>query len=217
MYSVLKEGGKDRVNFSHSGESTSTAAFVDLRTHGEELCWEELAHYRRISPDYFRAKYAQNEYGVVYTVQAIFHYKWRAVGEQVPLSEVLMMCLVHRTQPTLAYNLEMVKVWELFDPFWTAATFIPYWKPEAPATTNDQVNILASTFLKRDEKQALVVVSNWSYENVKATVTLDKDKLGFVPTKVTLVDNATNKETPVDLNNPTFDINSRDYKVLLVK
>jgi hypothetical protein len=217
MYTILKSDQRDRLNFAHSGESTSAAAFVDIRTHGEELVQEELDHYRRLSPDYFRAKYAQNEYGVPYTFYAVFHYKWRAVGEPVPVNEILMMCLVHRITFGLAYNLEMLPVWKVFDPWWTAATFIPYWREDCPSTTADPLNVLASTFLQADQKQALIVVSNWSYQPVQTTLTLDWAKLGFGPAPIQLIDVPTGNATALAGATPTLAIPARDYRVLLVK
>jgi len=217
MYAVLKSDGKDRVNFSHSGESTSTAGFVDVRTHGEELCQEEFDHYKRLSPDYFRAKYAQNEYGVPYTFYAVFNYKWRAIGDRVPMSEILMMCLSHRIMPALAYDLELMPVWKTFDPWWTSAQFIPYWKPNAPATTNDPVNVLSSTFLKREEKQALIVVANWQYKDATAKVSLNTAELGFTPKSVELLDVEAGTAKSLNLSDIKVDLKSRNYQVLLVK
>lgn len=217
LYNILKEDGRDRLNFSHSGESTSSASFLDVRTHGEELCWEEKDHYKRLSPDYFRSKYAENEYGVPYTFYPVFYYTWRAVGKPTPTSEVMMMCLPHRVMPAIAYNPETGPIWDLFDPWWTEAKFIAYWKPNAPATTSDPINVLASTYLKREKGEALVVVSNWSYQDQQATVRLDPAKLGFAPKTVSVVDNATNAITPLSVSNLSLSIPNRDYRVLLVK
>jgi hypothetical protein len=217
MYTILKSNGRERLNFSHSGESTSAGAFVDIRTHGEELIQEEKDQYRRLTPDYFRAKYAQNEYGVPYTFYAVYHYKWRAVGEPVPLNEILMMCLVHRVTFGLAYNLEMLPVWHVFDDWWTAATFIPYWRDDCPSTSDDPLNVLASTFVKAREKKALVVVSNWSYKAVRTEVRLDWAKLGFGPAPLKLVDIPSGSATPVVGERATLEIPARDYRVLSIE
>jgi hypothetical protein len=217
LHTILKAGGRDRLNFAHSGESASAAAFVDIRTHGEELIQEEKDHYRRLTPDYFRAKYAQNEYGVPYTFYAVFHYAWRAVGEPVPLHEILMMCLVHRVTFGLAYNLEMLRVWEVFDPWWTAARFIPYWRAECPATTDDPLNVLASAFLKTEQKKALVVVSNWSYQPVVCTLSLDWGKMGFGPVPLSVIDMPTGKAMTVPGEGARLEIPARDYRVLRIE
>jgi hypothetical protein len=215
LYAILKSGGRDRLNFAHSGESTSAGAFVDIRTHGEELIQEEKDHYRRLSPDYFRAKYAQNEYGVPYTFYAVFHYKWRAVGETVPLNEILMMCLVHRVTLGVAYDLEMLPVWRLFDDWWTAARFIPYWRDDCPSRTSDPLNVLASTFLKAEQRKALIVVANWSYGAATAGVTVDWAKAGFGPVPLKLVDVPSGNRVDLGEGSVTLAIPARDYRVLI--
>ena len=61
MYTLLKADGKDRINFNHTGEGGAIGAFADVRAHGEEICWEGKDHCRRLTPDFVRARYAQND------------------------------------------------------------------------------------------------------------------------------------------------------------
>ena len=218
MYTLLKADGKDRFNFTHSGEGAATGAFSDVRTHGEEICWEGADHYRRITPDYFRAKYAQTEYGAPYGFYPVFYYHWRAVGEPISIEEIMMMCLAHRVQPALAYNQpEMLPLWRLFDPWWTTSEFIPYWREARPVVSDDPVNVTASTFLKREEKKALVVLSNWKYEPVEAGIAVDAAKLGFTPTKTTLIEVSAEKRTPADAARPKAAIPARRYRAILLE
>ncbi len=218
MYNVLKADGRDRINFSHSGEGGATGAFNDMRTHGEEICWEGKDHYRRVTPDYFRAKYAQTEYGVPYTLYPVFYHKWRAVGEQVPLSEIMMMCLAHRISAAVAHlETPMLPLWRLFDPWWTTSDFIAYWKPEAPVQTDDPVNVTASTFLKKAENRALVVLSNWKYEPSTITVQADPARLGFTPKSVQLIDVLAEKSSELQPDEMSVQLPARDFRVLLLE
>lgn len=218
MYTVLKADGRDRINFSHSGEGGATGAFNDVRTHGEEICWEGKAHYRRITPDYFRAKYAQTEYGVPYTFYPVFYHKWRAIGEPVPISEIMMMCLAHNITAAVAHvQMEMLPLWRLFDPWWTSSEFIAYWKPEAPVATGDPVNVTASTYLKRAERRALVVISNWKYEPVDVAVIPDAAKLGFTPESARLIDVFAEKSSALTPGKLSVRLPARDFRVLLLE
>ncbi len=197
MYRILKSEGRDRINFSHSGESPASAAFVDVRTHGEELVWEGLNHYRRLTPDYFRAKYAQNEYGIPYTFFAVFHYSWRKVGDAVPTREILMMTLPHRVSFPLTYELEVLPVWRIVDPWWTAE-FHPYWRSDCPVTSAKPTEVLTSAFVRPEQRDALVAVSNWSYEPQAAEIRIDPAKLGFAVDAVYVVDTATGERKRLD-------------------
>ncbi len=218
MYNVLKADGRDRVNFSHSGEGGTIGAFNDARTHGEEICWEGADHYRRITPDYFRAKYAQTEYGVPYAFFPVFYYTWRAVGEPTPISEAMMMALAHRLSVTIAHNQpEMLAIWRLFDPWWTSSDFVVYWKPEAPVQTERPLEVTASTFLKKEEGKALVVLSNWAYQDVDVAVLADSAKLGFTPSRYTLIDVIAETESELDPAGPRVQIPARDFRALLVE
>jgi len=217
MYALLKADGKDRINFNHSGEGGAIGAFADVRTHGEEICWEGKDHYRRIAPDFFRARYAQNENGSVYTFLPILYFSWRKVGEATPLSEALMMSLAHRVGLTIAWSPEIVKVWEVFDPWWTTSDFIPYWKGLAPVVSSVPLEVTVSTFLKRAEKQALAEVSNWTYEAASVDLRLDPAKLGFRPTRLEQIDIPTGAVTPLDLQHPTLEVKARNFQAVRVR
>lgn len=217
MYVCLKADGKNRLNFSHSGEGGSTGAFNDVRTHGEEICWEDTNYYKRITPDYFRTKYAQTEYGVPYSFFPVFYYSWRAIGKPTPISEALMMSLAHRVGVTVAHlQLEMNPVWDFFDPWWTSSDFKVYWRDNAPATTND-LNVTASTFLKAAEGKAIIVLSNWNYNDTDAVITLDINKLGFTPSKFELIDVISGKKEKINGNNLKAKLKARNFKVLSIE
>jgi hypothetical protein len=217
MYTLLKADGKDRLNFNHSGEGGAIGAFADVRTHGEEICWEGKDHYRRITPDFFRARYAQNENGSVYTFLPILYFSWRKVGEATPLSEALMMSLAHRVGLTIAWSPEILKVWEVFDPWWTTAEFIPYWKAQAPIASSAPLDVTVSTFLKPAEKRALAEISNWTYETATVELRPDAARLGFAPTALERVDIPTGKTVALDLRQPMVEVKARDFQVVLVR
>lgn len=214
MYRIFKAGGRDRINFSHSGESPACAAFVDVRTFGEELIWEGLDHYRRLTPDYFRAKYAQTEYGMPVTHFAVFHYSWRKVGEAVPVREVLMMTLPHRVSFPLTYDMEVLPVWKIVDPWWTAAEFIPYWRQECPVRTSEPAMVLSSVFRRVDDGRALVILANWNYEPRRVRLEIDPDKLGFEVGRAVEWDTVEPKEIPLEWPLKEFELPARDFRIL---
>lgn len=214
MYRLLKRNGADKINFNHNGESPSTAGFVDIRTDGEELIWEGKEHYRRITPDYFRSTYAQNEYGIPYTFHAVFHYSWRRVGDVVPVREVLMMTLPHRVSFTLAYDVETLPVWEIVDPWWTTSDFRAYWYANCPVTTDIPTEMLSSVFIKQAEKKALVIFSNWSFEDRTARWQIDTGKLGFDVKSIYEIDTITGERRPVALDALVMSLKSRDFAIV---
>jgi len=183
IYTYLHTGGRDGVVFSHTTKQTALSGFYNVITEGEEWCVEKERQYTRLSPDMFRAKVMQNQYGTPFTWYVFHQYSWRGsnYGTPVPFHEVLMMGLVHRILPTIGDKIggeKIIPIWDLMDKWWTTSEFIPYWNPKDPAKTNSE-EVLASTYMKQNEKQALVVVSNWKYEEAKAEVVLDFTPFGF--------------------------------------
>ncbi|MBQ6472308.1 MAG: hypothetical protein IJJ33_10015 [Victivallales bacterium] len=193
MYRLLKKDGLGKINFNHNGESPATAAFIDVRQDGEELIWEGQEHYRRITPDYFRSTYAQTEYGIPYLFHAVFHYGWRRVGDIVPIREILMMTLPHHVQFALAYDVEILPVWQIIDPWWTSSDFRAYWHSNCPVSTSEPTQVLSSMFIKPNEKRALVIFSNWSYETKAVNWEIDCDKLGFKVNRIADIDTVTTR------------------------
>ncbi|HIE51418.1 MAG TPA: hypothetical protein EYP85_06630 [Armatimonadetes bacterium] len=219
LYTYLHTGGREGVIFSHTMHETLVSGFQDVVTQGEEWCVEKERQYRRLSPDMFRAKEMFTQYGTPFTWYAFHQYSWRGdrYGGPVPFNEILMMCLPHRIFPTIGDRVggeKIMPVWDLFDEWWTTSKFIPYWSPASPVKTNAPEYILASTYLK--PKQALVVVSNWSYKPQKAQVAFDWQGLGLDGRRAKVTEALTGKVPAVDGDRVSLALPARDLAILLV-
>ena len=220
IYTYLHTGGRDGVVFGHTMHQTALAGFQDVVTEGEEWSVEKGKQYRRLSPDMFRAKEMKNQYGTPFTWYIFHQYVWRGsrYGTPVPFHEILMMGLVHRILPTIGDKIggeKIIPIWDLMDNWWTTSEFIPYWNPDVPVKTGSE-EILASTYLKQDEKQALVVVSNWKYGDAKARVSFDFTRFGF-GRRLKITDAFSGKNISLDKeNNLYLNIPKRNFKLMIV-
>lgn len=214
VYNVLKSGGRDYPHYTHTGGHMALDSFVDVRTEGEEWgAGERPVMFKRLSPDHFRASYARNDSGIPFTF-----YTLPKEQPHATLRENLMMTLPHRVGFCLeaAMDVGIVPVWDLFEEWWTAAEFIPYWSASSPVTTSDPLRVLASTYLKKPEGKALVVIANWKFEPAKVGVSIDSGKLGFAPVSAKVLDPISKEEAvrkPADI---VFEIPARDFRVLLL-
>ncbi len=183
LYRLCHTQGRDAVLFRHGMPVAAIAGFVDVVTQGEDWCREGTRQYDRLTPDIFRAKCMRIQYGTPYTWY-VFHHYYRGVkfGGRVPLHAILAYCLPHRVLPAEGRP-GMWPVWDAFAPFWTTADFIPYWDPRSPARTGD-ADVLATVYLKKTPRQALLVVANWSRRPKRVNVRLDLNALGFRPGRV---------------------------------
>jgi len=220
LYTYLHSGDRGGIIFSHTMRDTSVAGFLDVVTEGEEWCVEGANQYKRLSPDMFRAKAMKNQYGTPFTFYTFHQYDWRArtYAEPVSLNEILMMCLVHRILPTIGDDVGMrdiPPIWDLFGAWWTSSRFIGYWDADYPVKTGSE-EVLASVYLKADEKKALVVVSNWRYEKTTAEVTIDWTKLGWDPNAVSIKDALSGKPVALEKDKLVFSLAARDLKILLM-
>ncbi len=220
IYTYLHTGGRDGVVFSHTMKQTALAGFQDVVTGGEEWCVEKKRQYRRLSPDMFRAKVMQNQYGTPFTWYVFHQYSWRGskYGTPVPFHAVLMMGLVHHILPTIGDKVgarDIIPIWDLFDKWWTSSKFIPYWDPKDPVKTGSE-EVLASTYMKQNERRALVVISNWKYKDTKAKVNFDFTRFGF-GSRLKVTDALSGKRILLDKGNKLYlNLPKRDFKVMLV-
>ena len=220
LHTMLKSGGRDGIIFSHTTQAPCVVGFVDVVTQGEEWGTAHERQYRQLTPDMFRSREARVQYGTPFTWYVFHQYSWRGkrYGGPVPFHEVMGMSLLHRTLPTVGDGtgvVEIVRYWDLLDPWWTTSEFLAYYAPDAPART-DKADVLASTFLKRAEGKALVVVYNWAYEPREFTLTLDWRRLGLAGEGVRITDAFSHEvvgqgRTPIRLKLP-----ARDLRILLV-
>ncbi len=182
LYVVNKSNGRDAVLFRHGMPVAAVAGYVDVVTQGEDWCRELDKQYDRLTPEIFRAREMRIQYGTPYTWYCFHHYyRGERFGGRVPLCTILAYCLPHWTLPTEG-GVGMWRVWDVTDPFWTDSEFLPYWSPKSPVRTGDK-DVLATVYLKRRERQALLVVANWATEPRQVDVQIDLARMGFDPAR----------------------------------
>jgi len=220
LHALLKSDGRDGIIFSHTTQAPCVVGFVDVVTQGEEWGVAHERQYRQLTPDMFRSREARTQYGTPFTWYVFHQYSWRGkrYGGPVPFHEVMGMSLLHRTLPTIGDGVgavEIVRYWDLLDPWWTSAEFIAYYAADAPVKAEPR-DVLASTFLKRRQSKALVVVYNWGYEPADARVWFDWPRLGLDPARARITDAFTGGRlgqgrVPLPLKLPP-----RDLRILLL-
>ncbi len=221
LYTYLHTGGNNGVVFSHTMCQTSYSGFLDVVTEGEEWGTEEARQYRQLSPDMFRAKEMKNQWGTPYTFYSFHQYTWRGsnFGEPVPFHEILMMCLPHHVLPTIGDEVggkAIIPIWDLLDAWWTTSDFIPYWSPQSPAKSSMPESVLGSVYLKKNEKKALLVVSNWNYVDANAEITFNWKQFGFEPRKV-IKDAMNGTEISVEGNQIKFPLPKRNFRIFQIE
>ncbi|MGD8239040.1 MAG: DUF6067 family protein [Armatimonadota bacterium] len=185
LYRLNKGGGRDAVLFRHGMPVAAVAGFVDVVTQGEDWGREGNDQYDRLTPGIFRAKEMRIQYGTPYTWYTFHHYYRREkFGGRVPLSAILTYCLPHRVLPT-AGHLGMWPVWDVVDRFWPKSEFIPYWSPASPIHIEES-GVLGTVYVKRDEKEALLVVANWNAAPRTVDVAIDVEAMGLDRTRAKL-------------------------------
>ena len=186
LYVVNKSDGRDAVLFRHGLPIAAVAGYVDVVTQGEDWCREAGKQYDRMTPEIFRAREMRIQYGTPYTWYCFHHYyRGERHGGRIPLCAILAYCLPHWTLPTEGH-VGMWRVWDVTDPFWTDSEFLPYWSPESPARTGDE-SVVATVYLKRRERDALLVVANWGTAPRQVDVHIDLPRMGFDPVRTQIV------------------------------
>ena len=183
LYVVNKSNGRDAVLFRHGLPVAAVAGYVDVVTQGEDWCREGDKQYDELTPEIFRAREMRIQYGTPYTWYCFHHYyRGERHGGRIPLSTTLAYCLPHWTLPTEGH-MGMWPVWDVTDPFWTDSEFLPYWSPQCPVRTGDK-DVVATAYLKRGEREALVVIANWATTTRSTEVQVDLARMGFDPARV---------------------------------
>ncbi|WP_298061860.1 glycoside hydrolase domain-containing protein [uncultured Rikenella sp.] len=108
--------------------------------------------------------------------------------------------MVYGMAPRLPWSGNPVPLWKLWDAVgMQRAVMSGWWDPAAPATT-DNANVLATTYKLPGEK-ALLAVANWTNEPQSFRLTIDADRLGFVPVQAALPEVETlQSAAPLDLS-----------------
>jgi len=231
LYQLNKSNSRDAWLFRHGMPVAAVAGFVDVVTQGEDWCREGSDQYDRLTPEIFRTREARTQFGTPYTWYAFHHYyRGEKFGGRVPLSTMLAYCLPHRVLPTAGHT-GMWPVWDVLDRFWIDSEFLPYWSPASPVRI-DVPNVLGTVYLKRETKEALVVIANWDAETRRAEVVIDTQKLGMDPTRAQLTralrhpllqpedapetDRMTNRPLHYDNERVMLELHGRNLEVLIL-
>ena len=212
LYTYLHAEGRNGVVFAHASARPEFIGFVDVLTAGEDWGADRKEQYARLSPDMFRAKEMYIQYGVPATFYSFHQYSWR-VKDPVSMDEILMMTLPHRLLPTIGDKTgakAIIPVWDIMDNWFTSSDFIPYWNPESPVKTNSET-VLATLYNKPDEKQALMIVSNWGYKPSEAKISFDFGK-GVKMTEIY----PGNKAVAADKNSVSLSMEARIFKIIRI-
>ncbi|GEM_PF-934547 len=215
MYTYLHTGGRNGVIFQHQMPPALYAGFVDLTVEGESWGGEGKNRYTRLTPDMFRAKEMKIQYGTPYLWYDFFQVRVSRKDGPISLGESLAVTLPFYVLPSLG-GPRIFPYWDLLDKWWTTAEFIPYWA-KGKAVSTDNKLVLASTYLKPEEKKALIVVANWNYSPVQSEVTLDFNRLGISARKAKVVDAMSGKPVKRKGARILLNIPKRDVKFLLVE
>ena len=92
--------------------------------------------------------------------------------------------------------------------------FRAYWYANCPVTTDIPTEMLSSVFIKQAEKKALVIFSNWSFEDRTARWQIDTGKLGFDVKSIYEIDTVTGERRPVALDALVMSLKSRDFAIV---
>jgi len=215
MYTYLHTGGRDGVIFNHQMPPALYAGFVDLTVEGESWGGEAKNRYTRLTPDMFRAKEMKIQYGTPYLWYDFFRVRISRKDGPTSLSESMAVTLPFNVLPSVG-GPEVFPYWDVTDQWWPGAEFIPYWSKKKAASTDNKL-VLASVYLKPEEKKAMLVVANWNYNPVQTEVTLDFNRLGIDPGKAQVVDAMNGKPVERSGDKLNLKIPKRDLKLLIIK
>ena len=100
------------------------------------------------------------------------------------------------------------------DPWWTTSDFRAYWYPNCPVSTSAPTQVLSSVFIKPEEKKALVIFANWSYDKQSVQWMIDTGKLGFKVKNISEIDTVTCEPRPVEIDKLMMTLEPRDFAIV---
>jgi len=170
LYALVREKVDDPLIFAH--QSTMFEGYshpwTDVGTFGEY--WLGKHSYEDLTLGRARAEYDVHQYGVPFHFFPALN-EWRA-DPHLPMEEILSFALLHDTIPTDVGTESdpLIEVWRIYDEFDTkSAQWVPYYQA-ADLVTAEPGDLKVSLYHR--EGDALLVVSNPTYEPVQGSVAL---------------------------------------------
>lgn len=197
IYILIKEKNPDSLIAQHfESNRTSVCSFCDRAADGEELVGEVAArcgYYDLVSPDYFRAAFVPETWGVQYhqLCQIYRGMLFRLPQEAAkwdrnnPSPEIvrgslhfLAYCMLHNTDAifgSFKYPFIEKPLWNVQDKIGMDKNvkFIPYWSKDKPIITTPESNrILASAYVKQNKLLLVVLNDTDKQEDVSVKLNL---------------------------------------------
>lgn len=96
--------------------------------------------------------------------------------------------LVFGMTPRYGWSGDPRTIWKMYDSFGMKnAEMIGYWVSDTPINSGNE-NLPVTTYINRETKKAIAVVAQWGDYIESGKLSIDESRLGFKPTKATLVD-----------------------------
>lgn len=183
IYTMYKELSPDTFIFVHNAPITPIAAFADGCCEGES--WTE--DYSNMTEEQFRAGFAvYTKMGAPFNLYPFVSYSWRYPDLKAVTKphEIIAITLTINTYPVVSGMggdeciglVHMYPIWEIMDEWFTTSRWIRYWDKKNPVTVSTS-DLKAVVYLKKDQKKALVLISNIARKNVKGTFSVNTEKM----------------------------------------
>jgi hypothetical protein len=180
IYAVTKKENPDSFLQAHMSAYMQIPflAYDDAVLNGEQYEMVQDSYMDVMSLDQWRAIFTGKQWGVVGFFLPMF--SGEHATEVAPTRGLAALVMLHDVSVRPMHS--NIDVWETMygalDKFgYVESSFIPYWSPQPPAST-DMKDVYMSAY-KRKDGRALVVVGNTSREPRSGTVTLNKQVLGL--------------------------------------
>ena len=216
IYAVTKTQNPNAFLIAHMSTEMTIPflAYDDAILNGEQFLGKVQDSYMDVmSLAEWRAVFTGHQWGVMGYFLPEFRGKYAT--EVAPTRGLAALVMLHDVSVwPLWSNVDVWnKMYDALDKFgYIKSTFIPYWSPQPPAST-DMKDVYISAY-KRDDGRALLIVGNTSREPRSGTVTLNAATLGLPVGKVLSWPDG--KPLQVENGNVQVSMDGLDYRLLLV-
>lgn len=215
IYAVTKKENPDSFLMAHMSAYMQIPflAYDDAVLNGEQYEMVKDSYMDVMSLDQWRALFTGKQWGVVGFFLPMF--SGEHATEVAPTRGLAALVMLHDVSARPMHS--NIDVWETMydalDKFgYVESSFIPYWSPQPPAST-DMKDVYMSAY-KRKDGHTLVVVGNTSREPRSGTVTLNKQALGLPAGPVFSWPDG--KPLPDQKGTVQISMEGLDYRLLLV-
>jgi hypothetical protein len=215
-YAVVKADDPNAFLIGHISARLAipVVGYQDAYLDGEPFRGHVKDSYMDVmSLDQWRTGYTGRQWGVIPIMLPEFNAENAA--KIAPTRGLAALVMLHDTSVWAIWSNVSVwnKMYDALDKFgYVESTFIPYWSPQPPAST-DMRDVYISAY-KRNDGRALVVVGNTSREPRSGTVTLNAKALGLPVGKVLSWPDG--KSLPDENGKVQISMDGLDYRLILV-